>query len=506
VAATRFRRTPRAAPVRAIAAGLGAALAMACAGARPPASTGLGPAAGAASTPPELVVLVTVAGMTPADVTSDAAATMPRLAELAAAGVFAESVEPVLPATPLPAHAVFATGRPPARNGVTGEYAFGPAGLAVPAPADHGTPAGPTLWGVLEARGERVAALGWPGTDRDAARMVGHFPAPVPWAGDTWPRHVASRTTPAWLESARAFGAEKLEVSVDGPARDAVLVGLACELVRAPQRPRLLLLRLAASLPVLLAQGPQSTPARAALGGVDVELARLTRCIADAGLAERTALVVAGDAAVGSLHTVIEPNVTLEDAGLLVPDPKGGLSLVRWSAFARTNGGSSLVYARDEDDALLARRALEGAAATTQAFRVISADELFRLGADPEAWFGLEAAAGYGFGPAATGPRLHFAAEKGAAGYLAPPNGRSTGFVATGAGVRSAVRVPTMRQLDVGPTVAALLGVSLGETEGRALVGALAFGEVAPLALEKQPGSELRDVPRATGKETDDGR
>jgi len=482
------------------------ALGAACAGARPDGVAALGSPAGATPTPPELVVLVTVAGMTPADVAPDASAAMPQLAQLAALGVVADRVDPVLPATPLPAHAVFATGRPPARNGVTGEYALGPAGLAVPAPADHGTPAGPTLWSVLAARGERVAALGWPGTDRDAPRMLAHFPAPVPWAGDTWPRHVASRTTPAWLERARAPGAESIEVAFDGPERDRVLVGLACELVRAPARPRLLLLRLAASLPVLLAQGPQSTPARAALAGVDAELARLTRCIADAGLAARTALVVAGDAAVGSLHTVIEPNVALDDAGLLVTDPKGGLSLVRWSAFARTSGGSALVYARDEDDALLARRALEGAAATTQAFRVISADELFRLGADPEAWFGLEASPGYGFGPAATGPRLHFAAEKGAAGYLAPPNGRSAGFVAAGAGVRSGVRVPSLRQLDVGPTVAALLGVSLGETEGRALVGALAFGAVAPLALEKQPGSELREVPRATGRGADDGR
>jgi hypothetical protein len=463
-----------------------AALATGCATGGGAERAGWKPPASGSPEPPKLVVLVTVAGMTPADVTPGPSATMPHVAALAASGVVADHVETVLPATPLPVHAALATGELPAKNEVTGEYAIGDHGLAVPAPADYGSPAGPTLWSVLGARGERVAALGWPGTDPEAAQLFANFPAPVPWAGDTWPRQLASRTSPALLASAQRLGADALPVAFDGPARDAAIVGLACELIRAPVRPRLLLVRLSGSLPPLLAEGPQSPAARAALTAIDGEIGRLVTCVSDAGLAAQTAFVVAGDAPVGSLHTVIEPNVALADAGLLVPNPKGGLSLVRWSAFARTNGGSALVYARTEDDALLARRALEDAAAATHAFHVLSADELYRHGADPEAWFGLEAAPGYGFGPASSGPLLHFAAEKGAAGYLAPPGGLGAGFVAAGAGVRSGVRIPTMRQIDVAPTVAALLGVTLGETEGRAIVGALAFGVVPPLLLEKQ--------------------
>lgn len=486
--------------LRSIAVALGAAmLAAACAGEAPRGPVRLGPAPEAAPVPPELVVFVSVAGLTPAEV-SGADSVMPRLAALAASGVVAERVDAILPATPLPVHAALATGQPPARNGVTSEYALGPMGIAVPAPADYGVSRGPTLWSVVAGRGERVAALGWPGTEPDAARLFAHFPAPVPWAGDTWPRQLASRTTPSLLPAARALGAERLEIAFDGPDRDALLIGLACGLVQAPLRPRLVMLRLSATLPVLLEQGPQTPAARAAFATADDEIARLAGCLAAAGLAERGAVVVVGDAPIGSLHTVIEPNVVLADAGLLVPSPKGGIALVRWSAFARTSGGSALVYARDEDDALLARRALESAATATHAFRIVGADEMMHLGADPEAWFGLEAGPGYGFGPASSGPRLHFAAEKGAAGYLAPPGGQSAAFVASGAGVRTGVRVPAMRQIDVAPTVAALLGVTLGETDGRAIVGALAFGEVAPLALEKQPGSELGSVPRRAGE------
>jgi hypothetical protein len=48
-----------------------------------------------------------------------------------------------------------------------------------------------------------------------------------------------------------------------------------------------------------------------------------------------------------------------------------------------------------------------------------------------------------------------------------------TGFVAWGRGLRRQVRIPRMRQTDVAPTAARLLGVELGEVSGRPLLGAL---------------------------------
>jgi hypothetical protein len=49
----------------------------------------------------------------------------------------------------------------------------------------------------------------------------------------------------------------------------------------------------------------------------------------------------------------------------------------------------------------------------------------------------------------------------------------NAGFVAWGRGLRSGIRVPRMRQADVAPTVASLLGLELGDTDGRVLIGAL---------------------------------
>jgi hypothetical protein len=120
-----------------------------------------------------------------------------------------------------------------------------------------------------------------------------------------------------------------------------------------------------------------------------------------------------------------------------------------------------------------ARRALMDAASRTGAFRVVPAREMLDLGADPEAWFGLEAELGYAFNDAVRADLQRPAAIRGAGGYLPQRPEMDAGFVAWGRGVRSGVRVPRMRLTDVAPTVARLLGLELGDADGHALIGAL---------------------------------
>jgi hypothetical protein len=150
-----------------------------------------------------------------------------------------------------------------------------------------------------------------------------------------------------------------------------------------------------------------------------------------------------------------------------------------WEAVARANGGSAFVYARSERAAVRAREALVAQARTTGAFRVLSADEMLRAGADPDAWFGLEAEPGWVFEDSASGAVLRAAAVRGAGGYVSALPAQEPGFAAWGRGVRRGIRIPVMRQTDVAPTLARLLGVALDGSEGRVLVGIL---DAAPAA------------------------
>jgi hypothetical protein len=137
------------------------------------------------------------------------------------------------------------------------------------------------------------------------------------------------------------------------------------------------------------------------------------------------------------------------------------------------------VYARGEGPAVEARAVLGDVASRTGTFRVVSADELIRLGADPDAWFGLEALPGFAFADSVRPPIQVPSEARAANGRLWEDRPATPGFVAFGRGLRRAVRVPRMAQLDVAPTLAALLGLPLERVEGRALVGVLAGGGAA---------------------------
>jgi hypothetical protein len=420
--------------------------------------------------PPAQLVLVSAAGLTPERYLADAG--MPTLAALAAAGVAAAGVEPVVPAAAYPTHATLVTGVAPAQHGVVADRLLGERGVRL-ARARHASGLrAPTLWQRVAEGGGAVAAFDWPTTL--GAEIASLLPDVAPErAGESWQKLVA-RSASAWV--AERVEAAPAEVAEPGAARDALLVDLACAALS--QSPRLVLLRLRGAEVALAAEGPRAASVEPAFAQLDWELARLVRCAGRSGRLAETAFVVVGDRALLTTHTAVRPNVWLRGEGLI--GAQG-----RWTALARSNGGSAFVYASDARAALQARRRLEAAARETNAFRVVSAEEMIQRGADPEAWFGLEAEAGFAFEDDRLGAALAPARSRAAGGYLREGEDQRTGFVAFGRGVRRGLDVPSMSQLDVAPTLAALLGVKLEPTAGRALVGLL---RVAPAGARTRPG------------------
>jgi predicted AlkP superfamily pyrophosphatase or phosphodiesterase len=428
---------------------------------------------------PERVVLVSIEGLVPGAYRpgAEAAPGMPVLAALARAGAEADAVEPVAPASAYPAHATLVTGELPARHGIAADRLLDERGVRR-ARYSHATRLrAPTLWQRAREAGLSVAALDWPSTEGAALDLL--LPDVEPAReGESWLGLVVDAATPRLAERVRALAAA--DPSPDAVRRDAILATLACELVADPAPPALLLLRLSATGEALARWGPGSAGAREAFARADAELRRLLGCLESAGALAASAVAVVGDRGFLPVHTEIQPNVVLARRQLVSADR----SLGRWSAIVRPNGGSAFVYAVDEVRAVEARRALEDAAAETRAFRVVSADELFELGADPESWFGLEATPGFVFGAQATGALLGPARTRGASGYLPGRREMQPAFVLWGRGVRAGVTIPWMRQSDVAPTLARLLGASLDGVDGRPVVGALEGTASAPRAAE----------------------
>jgi hypothetical protein len=418
-------------------------------------------AAGDAAGAPAQLVLISVGGLTPERYLDGAG--MPTLAALAVAGVAAEGVEAVAPAAVYPAHATLVTGVAPAQHGVLADQLLGERGIRRAQPRHASRLRAPTLWQRVAESGGSVAAFDWPTTT--GAQIASLLPDVTPErSNEHWQALAAEAATP-WI--AERIAAAPAEVAEPGAARDTLLVDLACAALA--QSPRLVLLRLRGAEVWLAAEGPRGAEVGPAFERLDQELARLVRCAARSGRLAETALVVVGDRALLATHTALRPNAWLRDEGLV--GAQG-----RWTALARSNGGSAFVYASDAKAALRARKRLDEAARETSAFRVVSAEEMIQRKADRDAWFGLEAEPGFVFEDTVASPAIAPARERGAGGYLDGDAAQRTGFVAFGRGVRRGLDVPRMSQLDIAPTLAALLGVPLEPTSGRALVGLLRVG------------------------------
>jgi hypothetical protein len=416
--------------------------------------------------PAARLLFVSVAGL---DLSAWAAPdAMPTIAALAESGVVADRVDSIAPASAYPVHATLVTGRSPRDHGVPADRQIGRHGVRTERYTHATQLHGPSLWQLAVESRVPVAAFDWPVTV--GANVDALLPDVTPRRGERYADLLTSSASPALAAAVRDAG-EAGEAAVPaGPARDRLLVDLACK-TAAERRPALLLLRMTQTEPALLLDGPGSAAARAAFARVDAELARLLDCFDAAGLLRDAAVAIVGDRRFEPVHSVVLPNVALAEAGLVDLEPAGGVQ--SWLALARSNGGSAFVYARNEGHAVEAREVLEGLARRSGAFRVVPASEMSVRGADPDAWFGLDAAAGFAFGDESRGPVVGPAAFRATSGRLRPESAETPAFVAFGRGFRRGVRVPQMSQLDVAPTLASALGLTLPGAEGRALVGLL---------------------------------
>jgi hypothetical protein len=448
--------------------------------------------------PPEavpIVALISIGGFTPAALVGQDGEKplLPTIARFAAVGVRAFQVQRVVPATAYPAHATLVTGATPAKHGIVADRRIGEHGTT---DAWYSAASGlkvPAVWEVAVEAQQLVASLDWPTTQGASLSLL--LPdVPGTLAGVSWLDRLREAATPtAMLALAEKHGAAKPDAAQPGPARDAALVGVACDLVSAPRRPQLILLRLSQTSQALAEFGPDTPQAAAAFAAADREIERWLRCLKDAGELEISSIFVVGDFGTSAVHTAIAPNVALATAHLVTTQ---GEAIASWEAIARSNGGSAFVYAKSERAALRAREVLGREAGEAAGFRMLTADEMLQAGADPEAWFGLEAEPGYTFEDAATGELLRAAAVRGVGGYVSAGPALDPGFVAWGRGIRQGIRIPVMRQTDVAPSLARLLGLTLDKAEGRALVGLFQIPKPPPKAAPTtKPGSPTKPAP-----------
>lgn len=430
------------------------------------------PAAATAGRPADHVVLITIDGFRPA-VYRDAAGegvNLPNLEALRRAGSAADGVMVAYPSMTYPSHTSIVTGVPPSKHGIISNTIFDPPSGSRLWYFENKAVKTPALWDVARRHGLKTAGVSWPVSVGAAMDVIYPESNQAP-SDSTWLARARLDSTPglvdAVVEDLGGFGERD---NADPVKRDRFAAAAAARIIRT-EKPNLLVVHLMETDSAQHANGPGSPQARAAFERVDAHIGAIIRATEEAGIRARTAFVITGDHGFSRVHSLFQPNVLLRDAQLLKTDDKGNVT--EWSAVLH----GMAVRIKNSEDAALATRVtsiFEDLARTRYKglFRIVGRKELDELGAYPDALFMFEPAEGYylsdGF---AQNEFLVGTTRRGAHGFLPTEPRMFTGLIVSGAGIRPGVPLPLVRQIDIAPTVARLLGFSMPEADGVPVVG-----------------------------------
>jgi predicted AlkP superfamily pyrophosphatase or phosphodiesterase len=417
---------------------------------------------------PASLILVSVDGLAAGDYTR--LRNLPAFRSLLNSGVCVRRVKGVFPTQTYPLHASLVTGTYPDRHGIAANTRLKPgdAGDWFWYRRDLRVP---TLYDEANEAGLRVATLFWPSAGGAANKYV--LPEILPTRrGEHLPGLVLKAGTAGYvLRMLLRYG--YLLRGLRRRYLDNFATACACHLIRR-RRADLLLLHLFDLDATRHRTGAASPEAEEVLGEQDRRLGRILAALQASGRAGQTAVVVSGDHAHRDVRRRIHINTALRQAGLQSYDAGGRLD--RWDAWALSCDGSAQVLLRRPDNPNLRRRVADVLARMQQdpqsgIAAVLDREQLLALRAGETVDFALEAGAGFFFssrpGPEAVSeacPRY-----RAAHGYLPRDDDYSALFLAAGPGFRSGEEIERAGIVDIGTTLAHVLGLKLPAAEGRVL-------------------------------------
>ncbi len=442
-----------------------------------------------------VVVMISVDGLA-GFYLDDAKAEMPNIRALAAAGARASGMEAVTPTVTWPNHTTLVTGDYPGRHGVTGNnYLDRTTGKPVALISDPVFDKDrivkvPTIYDVAHAAGIATAAIRWPAS-RNARALDWTAPDCATTALEL------RYTTPALVQDCVAAGlmpapsAADADADVDdgtGPKRFGdPMATAAFNLILKNHRPGLALLHVSNVDHTEHQFGPRTPEAYAAVKRADAEVGQVWDEV-KRDYPGRGTIVIVSDHGFSPINRTVLPNVILRNAGLL--DVHGNRA-TGGKVRVVVQGGAAMVYILDNADRdAIAKQVTRAFTNVAGVEKVVGPGETEAYGvADPKVDphapdMIVFADEGYAFGDTAAGV-LTFNEKperKGTHGHDPHLPDLHATFVAWGAGIKQGTTLGVVRNIDVAPTVASILGVSMGDTDGKPIAACLAAGPAAASA------------------------
>ena len=402
---------------------------------------------------------------------------LPSLMKMKLGGAYAEGVEGIFPTVTYPAHTTMITGVRPALHGIVQNRIF-------EAPTEPQTKEWywfaealktETLWSMAKKAGLVTASVGWPvtvGAEIDYNVPEIADPKENPPTG----KRTAQYSTPGLLAKALA----------DGTRGDDTTDGRRCaisEYIINNYKPNLMLIHVIALDDAHHKNGPRTPASSAVAERMDAYVGRIIDATRKAGIFDQTTFFLVSDHGFAEVTRKFEPNVLLVKEKLITLGSDG--KPTDWKAAAWPAGGSCAIVLRDPNDKETADKVTaifsRIAASKGPINRLLNQAELKRMESVPTALLMLDAAPGISFGEELTGPEIHAAENyRGTHGQLPTRADMRSALIVYGANVRVGAKLPLARMIDIGPTAAAVLGLSFSNSEGRAIAELLKAGTIPP--------------------------
>jgi predicted AlkP superfamily pyrophosphatase or phosphodiesterase len=234
-------------------------------------------------------------------------------------------------------------------------------------------------------------------------------------------------------------------------------------------KPNLLLLHLLTLDDTNHEYGPMSPASFTAMAFLDAKVKQILDVLNRSGRSKNTTLIVVSDHGFRTYKHKVRPNVLLKQKGLLSEAP--GQS--KGEAWVLPEGGSAGVYVTSPDRRAELVPELRKIFANIEGVGdVMGVEDFSKLGlpvpaaSDQAPDLVLVAAPDYMFSGESAGDLVTHGIEGGTHGYLNTDPKMQAIFMAWGAGIPPGVRLNSISNLDVAPTIAALLGLEMKQVKG----------------------------------------
>ncbi|MCC7236751.1 MAG: alkaline phosphatase family protein [Bryobacterales bacterium] len=385
----------------------------------------------------------------------------PNLLEFTTGGAVSAGLVGVYPTVTYPSHTAIVTGRSPSAHGIHGNTLFDPERVMNGAWYWYSEQiAVPTLWDLARAKGLKTAGVYWPVTVGAALDYnIPEFRSPRTIEDRMLVRAVS--TPGLFAEFEARHGAVPIT-----RYPDRIRAQMAAFLIES-RKPDLLFIHLTDYDHEEHAFGPDAPETLPTIEAIDAALGIIRGAVRKAGLEAATTFVITSDHGFRPVQKSLHPNAILNSLGLTAPAGKPAA----WRVAVHANGGSFALIARDANDS----QAVELA---TRAFKLLESEGMWGIervldrGAltsargYPGAFLSVTMASGFTAGSALDGAWLTGSGNtRGTHGYLPGSPEMDASFAAFGPGIKPA-KLPRGKLVDVAPTVAALLGLSVPNAEG----------------------------------------